>query len=248
MHSKPWFFSIAWFALAGPLPLHASVFASASTTGPCSQSQSSTAPAFVAVAVSCFGFPPGASTSVNFNAALPSLATLDFLDMATPSGGSNSSSSLDYTFVITGGTGAGFLALDAITNLGGFKDTGVIDFASYEAVLNGSSIAAGGCARPIDFFGVFGCSNTVPIGFGFTYNTPFEFRFDLSGVAGTGGLAGSYIQGTVTFSYAILSGGVPNPNGELSVIPEPSALGICALALAVGIVGFFRTDRRSHRN
>ena len=238
-------FVIALFALAGNNPLHADVIAYTRITGPtCTLSQTIADPTSASAGVACDHI--GVYADVTFNAALPSLANLSFSDNVPPPSVGNSRDSLDSMLVVTGGTGTGFLALDYLNSVNGFKDAQASASASYQAYLNGSPTFGGiACQGPIAVTGPFSCSNSIPIGFTFTYGTPFEFRFDLSAVAG-GGLGGATISGTGSFAYTILTNGQPNPNGKLSAVPEPSTFGICALPLAIALYRCIR--RRSPAN
>jgi hypothetical protein len=150
--------------------------------------------------------------------------------------------------VILGNSGTGFLALDYLNSVSGFNDPQASANASINATLNGATLDSGRlCGNAPAMGGPFSCSSPVPIGFGFTYGTPFELAVSVTGVAG-GGLGGSNISGTGSFAYAILptSTGLPDPNSTLNlVVPEPGAGGLFVGAALLFFVGWRSNHRQS---
>jgi hypothetical protein len=150
--------------------------------------------------------------------------------------------------VILGNSGTGFLALDYLNSVSGFNDPQASANASINATLNGVTLDSGRlCGNAPAMGGPFSCSSPVPIGFSFTYGTPFELAVRVTGVAG-GGLGGSEISGTGGFSYAILptSTGRPDPNSTLNlVVPEPGTCGLFLGAVLLLFVGRRYNHRQS---
>ncbi len=208
--------------------LSATLLSSASVTlgGACTGAQTVTGTSSASVTLPCGSGSASASANSSFDTAVPSLSTLAFSDSAGFGDVSTSTASFDYELVVLGGTGTGFLALDFDSSIGGNKDAQASASSSFVEMLNGINLNSGSlCAGPIATGGAFSCSSsTVPIGFGFTYGTPFELSFALTGIAG-GGLGGASISGSGDFNYAILTTGssLPNPGGTLNMVPEPSS-------------------------
>jgi hypothetical protein len=149
--------------------------------------------------------------------------------------------------VILGRTGTGFLALDYLSSIGGSNDPQASANASINATLNGATLDSGRlCGNMPAMGGPFSCSSPVPIGFGFTYGTPFDLAVSVTGVAG-GGLGGAGISGTGSFSYSILptSTGLPDPLSTLNlVVPEPGTAG---LIFAAGLLVAFGRRYLPHK-
>jgi hypothetical protein len=209
--------------------LYGDVISSASISGgSCTPSQTVSGVFSASASVSCTGPSSAASASTSFNIGSPSLASLSFSDSAAPFNVSTSTASFDFTLVILGNSGTGFLALDYLNNVSGSNDPQASANASIDVMLNGVTLDSGRlCGNTPGMGGPFSCSFPDPIGFGFTYGTPFELAVSVTGVAG-GGLGGSNISGTGSFSYAILptSTGRPDPNSTLNlVVPEPGSGG-----------------------
>jgi len=178
-----------------------------------------------------------ASTSINFGITSTTLATWSFDDTAAAETESSSSSLFDYEFVVTGGTGAGFLTLNFAENgAGGNNDPQASDNFSILASLNGTQYSdVRICGSPPAASG-FSCANpTDAIGIAFTYGTPFELSVALDAAAG--GL-GADISGGGALSYS-----TPSPTDILSLVPgttpePPTAIlamtGMFALLIGVG--------------
>src|ERR1700751_4815729 len=147
-----------------------------------------------------------ASTSINFGITSSTIATWTFSDVAGASTTSNSTSLFDDEFVVTGGTGTGFLTLNFVENgIGGGNDPQASANATEMASLNGvqySNVRI--CGNPPAQSGIVCMNPIVPIGVGFTYGVPFELSVALDAVAG-GGLGGSNISGGATLSYSLPS-------------------------------------------
>ncbi|HEY6989073.1 MAG TPA: hypothetical protein VH369_11845 [Bryobacteraceae bacterium] len=238
--------SAAFFLAASSL--YGGVISSANISGgACSPSQT-VADAFAATAsVSCTGPASSAAADISFAIGSPSLANLSFSDSAAPFNVSTSTASFDYMLVILGQTGTGFLALDYLSDVSGFNDPQASANASFEVKLNGATLDSGRlCGNTPGMGGPFSCSFPMPIGFGFTYGTPFELAISVTGVAG-GGLGGSNISGTGSFSYAILptSTGQPDPGSTLNlVVPEPATGGLIFAIAMLLAYGFRARTRR----
>jgi hypothetical protein len=223
------FFAIAFLSLAMVSPSHADLVSTASVNpfGTCG-SPVAVMGTSSASATACT--PPqggSASTSINFGITSSSLATWTFDDVAGEHTSSNSSSLFDDVFVVTGGTGAGFLTLN-------FAETGVLGnndpqaSANFEVVasLNGvqySDVRI--CGNPPAMAGIVCMNPTDAIGVAFTYGTPFELSVALDAVAG-GGLDFANISGGGTLSYSL-----PSQSDVLSTVPEPAT----AILMTTGI-------------
>jgi hypothetical protein len=172
-----------------------------------------------------------ASTSINFGITSSTIATWTFSDIAAPQITSSTTSLFDQEFVVTGGTGTGFLTLNFVENgISGTNDPQASANATETASLNGlqySNVRV--CGNPPAMSGVVCMNPTVPIGVDFTYGAPFELSVELAAVAG-GGLGGSNISGGGTLDYSLPSDAV------LTTVPEPATpilmlTGIVALLL-----------------
>ncbi len=209
--------------------LYGGVISSANISGICNTSQTTPGAFTASASVSCSGPSSAAGANTSFTIGSPSLASLSFSDSAAPSNVSTSTASFDFMLVILGNSGTGFLALDYLNSVSGFNDPQASANASINATLNGATLDSGRlCGNAPAIGGPFSCSSPVPIGFSFTYGTPFELVVSVTGVAG-GGMGGSDISGTGSFAYAILpaSTGLPDPNSTLNlVVPEPDSWGL----------------------
>lgn len=206
----------------GVFSLQASVVSTATVTGLCDVSQTNTGFSNASASVSCLS--SSASASSSFDISSPSLSNLAFNSSAQAFNVSTGTASFSNILAVTGGSGMGFLALDFTRSIGGFNDPQASANATLNVVLNGTTVTNGRvCGNTPATGGPFNCSGPVPVGFGFTYNTPFTLSVSLTGVAG-GGLGGSNISGSGQFSYAILNepSGQVNRNGVLTLVPEPS--------------------------
>jgi hypothetical protein len=227
--------------------LYGGVISSASVSGLCSASQSVPGAFTAAASVSCGAPASSAAATTTFTIGAPSLASLTFSDSAAPFNVSTSTASFDFMLVILGRTGTGFLALDYLSSIGGSNDPQASANASINATLNGATLDSGRlCGNMPAMGGPFSCSSPVPIGFGFTYGTPFDLAVSVTGVAG-GGLGGAGISGTGSFSYSILptSTGLPDPLSTLNlVVPEPGTAG---LIFAAGLLVAFGRRYLPHK-
>lgn len=213
------FLAIAFLSVAMASPSYASLVSTASVN-PLSGCGSAVAVvgASSANASACTSPQGGsASTSINFGIASSTLATWSFDDVAGPSTDANSSSLFDDEFVVTGGTGAGFLTLNfAETGVGGGNDPQASASFNVLASLNGTQYSDVRICGNLPATSTFVCSNPLDsIGVAFTYGTPFELSVALDAVAG-GGLGGSDISGGGTLNYSL-----PSPSNVLTTVPTP---------------------------
>jgi hypothetical protein len=179
-----------------------------------------------------------ASTSINFGITSSTLASWTFDDAAGPSATALSSSLFDDEFVVTGGTGGGFLTLTfAESGAFGNNDPQASDSFNVLESLNGTQISdVRICGNPPAMSG-FVCMNpTDSIMVAFTYGTPFDLSVALDAVAG-GGLGGSNIGGGGTLSYSL-----PSQGGVLSIVPAPEPA--TAILMTTGMFALF--IRRRH--
>ena len=159
-----------------------------------------------------------ASTSINFGITASTIASWTFNDVAAPQTSALSTSLFDNEFVVTGGSGAGFLTLTfAESGAFGHNDPQASDSFNVLASLNGTQYSDVRICGNLPATSTFVCANpTDSIGVAFTYGTPFELSVELDAVAG-GGLGGSGISGGGTLSYSL-----PSQSAVLSTpVPEP---------------------------
>ena len=224
-------------------PLQATVISTATISGQqCEASQMNTGLSSAVANASCLA--SGASAGSSFDIGSPSLSNLAFSSNAQPFNVSTSTASFLNTFAVIGGSGTGFLALDFVSSISGVNDpqasaNATLNVALNSAVLDNTRV----CGNAPATGGPFNCSGTVPIGFAFSYDTPFTLNISLTGVAG-GGMGGSNISGSGQFTYTILNaaGGPANPNGTLTLVPEPSS----ALLLLPALLLFVTLARFRH--
>jgi hypothetical protein len=227
----------------GVFELKATVISTATVSGLCDTSQTNTGTSNALASVSCLS--SSASANSSFDITSPSLSNLAFNSSAQPSNVSTSTASLSNSFIVTGGSGIGFLALDFSSTIGGSNDPQASANATLNVMLNGSLLDnTRVCGSTPAVGGPFNCSVTIPIGFAFSYDTPFSLDISLTGVAG-GGLGGSNISGSGQFSYAILTDGQVNPNGKLTLVPEPSFAPLLIPALLLAARSRFRGARNT---
>jgi hypothetical protein len=150
----------------------------------------------------------------------------------------------DNEFVVTGGSGAGFLTLNFVEN-GAFgnNDPQASDSFNVLASMNGTQYSnVRICGNPPAASGFMCPGSPDSIGVAFTYGTPFELSVALDAVAG-GGLGGSNINGGGTLSYSLPSSNV------LSTVPTPEPA--TAILMTTGIFALLirtrDTMRRSYR-
>jgi hypothetical protein len=178
-----------------------------------------------------------ASTSISFGITSTTLSTWTFNDVAGEDTTSNSSSLFDDKFVVTGGTGAGFLTLNfAESGVGGGNDPQASASFNVLASLNGTQYSdVRICGNPPATSGIVCTNPTDAIGVAFTYGTPFELSVALDAVAG-GGLGGSNIHGGGTLSYSL-----PSQSDVLSTVPEPAT----AILMTTGMFMLFIRTRNT---
>jgi hypothetical protein len=214
------FLAIAFLSLAMVSPSNADLVSTATVNifnscGPSTEVMGTSS----AMATACTSPQGGsASTSINFGITSSTLATWTFDDVAGPSTTALSTSLFDNEFVVTGGTGAGFLTLNfAESGVGGGNDPQASASFNVLASLNGTQYSdVRICGNPPAVSGIV-CMNPMdPIGIAFTYGTPFELSVALDAVAG-GGLGGSNISGGGTLSYSL-----PSQSDVLTTDPEPA--------------------------
>ena len=246
---RPVLIAAACMVAVSTLPAYGDVISSASITGgDCAPSQTVSGAFTATASVSCLSPSSSASAGLTFDVGSPSLSMLTFSDSAAPFNVATSSASFDFSLVVLGGSGTGFLALDYLNNVSGSNDPQASANAGLTVLLNGGTDFSGRvCGNMPGSGGPFSCSNPIPVGFNFTYGTPFQLVVTLTGVAG-GGLGGSNISGNGTFSYTILSStGQPNPNAALNVVPEPGSGYLVGLILLVLFAGLNRMPRLQRR-
>ncbi len=170
-----------------------------------------------------------ASTSINFGIMPSTLATWTFDNVAAPETTAMTTSLFDDEFVVTGGSGAGFLTLTfAESGAFGNNDPQASDSFNVLASLNGTQYSDVRICGNIPATSTFVCMNpTDAIGVAFTYGVPFELSVELDAVAG-GGLGGSDISGGGTLDYSL-----PSESDVLSLatVPEPAT----AILMTTGI-------------
>jgi hypothetical protein len=182
-----------------------------------------------------------ASGSSSLNVTASSINNFSFSDAASPSVISQSATSFDNFFLVTGGNGSGYLALTYANSVSGFSDAQASANASLVVMQNGATLYnARVCMNMIGQVSSFSCNNQINVGFAITYGQPFELSAMLSAVAG-GGLGGSNIGGTGAFSYALFSSaGGPPALGTLTLTPEPTSsmlLALGGLLLMIAVLG-----------
>jgi hypothetical protein len=223
------FLTIAFLSLAMVSPSYADLVSTATVNIFNSCGSSTIAMGTSSASTTACTAPQGgsASTSINFGITASTLASWTFNDSAGPSATALSSSLFDNEFVVTGGSGAGFLTL-TFTESGAFgnNDPQASDSFDVLASLNGTQYSdVRICGNPPATSG-FVCMNpTDAIGVAFTYGTPFELSVALDAVAG-GGLGGSNIGGGGTLSYSL-----PSPSNVITATPEPPT----AILIATGM-------------
>jgi hypothetical protein len=218
------FLAIAFFSLAMVSSSYADVLSMAAVNpfGPCGLPQTVNGTTSASATVCTFPDGGSASTSINFGITSSTLATWAFNDGAGRSTISNSSSLFDEKFVVTGGSGSGFLTLDFVeSGVSGDNDPQGSAFFHVVASLNGvqySDVRI--CGNPPAMEGIMCTNPTDPIGVTFTYGVPFELSVALNAVA-AGGLAHlvpfTTIKGDGTLNYSL-----PSQTDELTIVPEPA--------------------------
>jgi hypothetical protein len=219
------FLVVAFLSFAMASPSHADLVSTASVNpfgtcgSPAVEMGTSSASASACTA------PQGgsASTSINFGITSSTLATWTFDDVAGEHTTSSSSSLFDYEFVVTGGTGVGFLTLNfAESGVGGDNDPQASASFNVLASLNGiqySDVRI--CGNPPAQSGIVCTNPTDSIGVAFIYGTPFELSVALDAVAG-GGLDFANINGGGTLSYSLPSQSDVLQNDSSTTVPEPT--------------------------
>jgi hypothetical protein len=177
-----------------------------------------------------------ASTSINFGIMPSTLATWTFDNVAAPGTTAMTTSLFDQEFVVTGGSGAGFLTLTfGESGAFGNNDPQASDSFNVLASLNGTQYSDVRICGNMPATSTFVCMNpTDSIGVAFTYGTPFELSVALDAVAG-GGLGGSDISGGGTLSYSLPSQSV------LSTVPTPEPA--TAILMTTGVFALLIRSR-----
>jgi hypothetical protein len=235
-------FAIVFGSLAAGSALFADVLSTVTVNpyGPCGLPQTVTGTTSASTTVCTYPEGGSASTSITFAITSSTLASWSFSDGAGASAVSNSSSLFDNKFVVTGGSGSGFLTLNFVeSGVSGDNDPQASASFNVAASLNGvqySNVRI--CGNLPATEGIVCNTPTDPIGITFTYGTPFELSVALNGVAG-GGLA-HFVPFTTIKGNGVLNYSLPSPTDVLAPVPEPSA----AVLIAAGLsVVFFRTRR-----
>jgi hypothetical protein len=227
------FFAIAFLSLAMVSQSHASLMSTATVNifNSCGSSVAVTGTSS-ASATACTAPQGGsASTSINFGITSSSIANWSFNDVAGPSATALSTSLFDNQFVVTGGSGAGFLTLTfAESGAFGNNDPQASDSFNVLASLNGTQYSnVRICGNPPAVSGFVCMGSPDSIGVAFTYGTPFELSVALDAVAG-GGLGGSNISGGGTLSYTL-----PSQSGVLSAVPATVPEPVSAILMTTGM-------------
>ena len=150
-------------------PLRATVISTAVVSGRCDTSQMNSGLSNAVASASCLT--SSASADSSFDISSPSLSTLAFNSSAQPSNVSTGTASFVNALVVTGGSGAGFLALDFVSSINGANDPQASANATLNVSLNGAVLdSTRVCGNVPATGGPFNCSVTVPIGFAFSYN------------------------------------------------------------------------------
>jgi hypothetical protein len=229
------FLAIAFLSLAMVSPSYADLMSTATVNifngcGPSSEVMGTSSASTTACTASQGG---SASTSINFGITPSTLATWTFDNVAAPETTAMTTSLFDNEFVVTGGSGAGFLTLTfAETGAFGHNDPQASDSFNVLASLNGTQYSDVRICGNLPATSTFVCSNPLDsIGVAFTYGTPFELSVALDAVAG-GGLGGSGISGGGTLSYSL-----PSQGDVLSTVPEPATAILMTTGMFVLLIG-----------
>jgi hypothetical protein len=219
------FLVIAFLSLAMASPSYADLMSTASVNpfGSCGSPVAVTGTSSASVSACTPPQGGSASTSINFGITSSTLATWTFDDVAGEHTSSNSSSLFDDEFVVTGGTGAGFLTLNfAESGVGGNNDPQASASFNVLASLNGTQYSDVRICGNLPAMSGIVCTNpTDAIGVAFTYGTPFELSVALDAVAG-GGLDFANINGGGTLSYSLPSHSDVLQNNSPTTVPEPA--------------------------
>lgn len=191
--------------------------------GPCGPPQTVTGTTSASGTVCTYPDGGSASTSIDFGITSSTLATWAFDDGAGASSTSTSTSQFDYKFVVTGGSGSGFLTLNFVeSGVSGDNDPQASASFNVTSSLNGvqySDVRI--CGNPPATEGITCANPTDAIGVAFTYGTPFVLSVALNAVA-AGGLATlvrfTTIEGDGTLDYSL-----PSQSDVITVVPEPAA-------------------------
>jgi hypothetical protein len=214
--------------------------ASVNPYGPCSPPETVTGTTSATVTLCTGIFGGTASANSSFDIGSPSLSNLSIFDSAGAGVVSTSSASFGFPLVVTGSSGLGFMALNFVYSFTGQNDPMASAGSTFTESLNGTALTSPKICSS-GFGGPFSCSGTLALGFNFIYGTPFDLSVTLAGVSG-GGIGGyvpiTSITGGGPFNYSVDFSGttlVPNPNGMLNLVPEPSSLAMFLLASAFAI-------------
>jgi hypothetical protein len=229
--------AIAFGSLAMASALYADLLSTVTVNpfGPCGLPQTVTGTNSASATVCAYPQGGSASTSINFGITSDTLAAWAFNDGAGRSSISNSSSLFDYKFVVTGGSGSGFLTLNFVeSGVSGDNDPQGSASFNVAASLNGVQYSDMRiCGNLPAMQGIVCMNPTDPIGVAFAYGTPFELSVALNAVA-AGGLA-NLIPFTSIKGEGMLSYSLPSQSDVITIVPEPSA----ALLLIAGMFALF---------
>jgi len=231
------FLAIAFLSLAMVSPSHADVMSTATVNifNPCGSSTEVTGTANASTSACTFPQGGRASTSINFGITSSTIATWSFNDGAGQSSTALSTSLFDNEFVVTGGSGSGFLTMNFVES-GVMGDNDPQASANFEVVasLNGvqySDVRI--CGNPPAMEGIVCMNPTDPIGVAFTYGVPFELSVSLNAVA-AGGLAHlvefTTLEGDGTLDYSL-----PSQGDVLSTVPATVPEPATAILMTTGI-------------
>jgi len=231
------FLAIAFLSLAMVSPSYADLMSTAAVNifGPCGLSQEVTGTARASATACTLPEGGSASTSINFGITSSEIATWAFDDGAGRSSNAKSTSLFDNEFVVTGGSGSGFLTLNFVeSDVMGNNDPQASANFEVVASLNGvqySNVRI--CGNPPAVEGIVCMNPTDAIGVAFTYGTPFELSVALNAVA-AGGLANlvpfTTLKGDGTLNYSL-----PSQSDVLTKVPATVPESATAILMTTGM-------------
>jgi hypothetical protein len=230
------FLAIASLSLAMVSPSYADLVSTATVNifNPCGSSTEVMGTSSASTTACTFPEGGRAATSINFGITSSTIATWTFNDGAGQASTALSTSLFDNEFVVTGGSGSGFLTLNFVES-GVMGDNDPQASANFEVVasLNGvqySDVRI--CGNPPAMEGIVCMNPTDAIGVAFTYGKPFELSVSLNAVA-AGGLAHlvefTTLEGDGTLSYSL-----PSQSDVLSTVPATVPEPATAILMTTG--------------